>query len=125
MTLLPRTQLIATLAAGLALTTGLARGQDVNAADEKAMKAAAAKVAPSVVRIDTIGGTETVGGGKGPEILRGTGGTTGVIVSADGFVITSSFNFANKPSDVFVGVPGRKDRFRAQVIATDHTRMLT
>src|SRR5262249_52477606 len=42
-----------------------------------------------------------------------------------GFVITSSFNFANKPSDVFVGVPGRKDRFRAQVIATDHTRMLT
>src|SRR4051812_12429586 len=84
---------------------------DVNAANERAMKAAVAKVAPSVVKIDTTGGLEVIGGGKkggppAPGINRGTGATTGLIVDADGYVVTSSFNFANKPSNISVTVPG-------------------
>jgi S1-C subfamily serine protease/predicted esterase len=108
-------------------------GKDVNAANERAMKAAAAAVAPMVVKIETAGGLEVVGGGKKagpagpptPGVARGTGPTTGLVVDADGFVITSSFNFANKPTDIFVTVPGRPTRLVAKVVATDQTRMLT
>jgi S1-C subfamily serine protease/predicted esterase len=125
------------LAVALVGLAAPARGDDaadVNAANEKAMKAAAAKAAPSVVKIETAGGLEVAGGGKkggppgkgpAPGIARGTGATTGLIVGADGFIITSSFNFANKPTDIFVTVPGRPTRLVAKVVATDQTRMLT
>ena len=109
-------------------------GQDsVNDAGEKAVRAALARVAPSVVKIVTAGGTESVitppsagrPAPKGPGIRRGSGPTTGVIVDADGFVVTSSFNFANKPADIFVTVPGRTRQYVATVVAADQTRMLT
>src|SRR5262249_19168025 len=47
------------------------------------------------------------------------------IVSDDGYLISSAFNFANKPSAIFVALPGHKDRLVAKVVATDQTRMLT
>jgi S1-C subfamily serine protease/predicted esterase len=96
----------------------------LNEATEQALRAAAQKVAPSVVLIETTGGTETVGVGQ-RAIRKGVGPTTGLIVGADGYVISSAFNFANKPSAVFVTVPGKKDRLVAKIIATDHSRMLT
>jgi len=103
---------------------------DVNAGIEKAMKAAVARTAPSVVKIETAGGLEVVGGGKkaGPPskgIHFGTGATTGLIVDAGGYVVTSSFNFVNKPTDIFVTVPGRPTRLVAKIVAADSTRMLT
>ncbi|HYH66552.1 MAG TPA: PDZ domain-containing protein [Urbifossiella sp.] len=102
--------------------------QDADEAAEKAVRAAADRVAPSVVMIHTAGGTETVEGkdlaGKKAFIGRGTGPTTGVVVGADGYVVTSSFNFANKPTDIFVTVPG-KPREVAEVVGTDLSRMLT
>jgi S1-C subfamily serine protease/predicted esterase len=116
---------LAALAAGLFLCAGTARGQDLGAAEEKAIKAAAARVAPSVVQITTSGGTEIVGGGKGPEFLKGSGSATGLVVAADGYVITSTFHFAHRPTEIFVSVSGRKQRYPARVVATDHTRMLT
>ena len=54
-------------------------------------------MAPSVVRIETLGGLETVG-----NLLVGTGPTTGLIVSSDGYVISSAFNFINKPTQILV-----------------------
>lgn len=116
------TRVVIVLAAAV-FASGLGRAQDGTAADEIALKAAAAKVAPSVVKIDTAGGTEMIGSGKGA-LLKGTGSTTGLVVAADGYVITSSFNFANKPTEIFVSVPG-KNRYPAKVIAADHSRMLT
>src|ERR1700741_1848757 len=105
---------------------GAARAQDLGSLQEKATQAATAKAAPSVVAIETQGGTDTiVAGPRGQRIRKGSGPTTGLIVSADGFVITSAFNFANKPSSIMVAVPGKKDRYVAKVIATDQTRMLT
>lgn len=104
--------------------------QDANEATEAAMKAAVTKAAPWVVKIDTIGGQGIIrggpGGGRGPQqpIRRGTGPTTGVIVDKDGYIISSSFNFANKPSEIFVTIPG-KERERATIVATDTSRMLT
>jgi S1-C subfamily serine protease len=92
---------------------------------EKAIKAAVRKIAPCVVQIVTEGGTDLiVTGPKGPQIRKGVGPTTGVIVSEDGYVISSAFNFSNKPSSITVNVPG-KGRYIAKAVATDTTRMLT
>lgn len=107
-----------------------AQPPDVNAGIEAAMKASIAKVGPAIVKIETAGGLEIASGGKGPpakgkSIAVGTGATTGLVVDAEGYVITSSFNFANKPTDIFVTVPNRPTRFVAKVVATDQTRMLT
>jgi serine protease Do len=117
------------------LLVSSAFAQDVNEKNESAMKAASAKVAPAIVKIETAGGTETlsVGGAPkgprgappGPGVRKGIGPTTGLVVAADGYIITSSFNFANKPSDVFVTIPGRPGRLVAKQVATDTTRMLT
>src|SRR5581483_8402276 len=112
----------------VAVWAGHAQAQSVNEAYEKAVKEAAAKVAPSVVKIETAGGRELIGGasaiGPGAGVRKGTGPTTGIVVGKDGFIVTSTFNFANKPTDIFVTVPGRP-RLVAKVVAHDTTRMLT
>src|SRR5438045_2892956 len=86
------------------------RAQELNDETERALTAAMMQVAPSVVQIETSGGTEMVGAGGPGAVIKGVGPTTGVVVSADGYVITSAFNFANKPTAVFVTVPGQKER---------------
>jgi len=115
------------LAAFFTLSGGLRAQPDANEDTEKAMKAAAAKVAASVIRIETSGGQDTVvwtDRASGAPIRKVSGPTTGVAVDADGLIMTSSFNFINKPTDIFVTVPG-KGRSVAKVIATDQSRMLT
>lgn len=124
----------------LAGLCGLARAQlhaqdgvarpDANGATERAMKAAAARVAPCVVKIDTVGGAEVLPGGKGlpgkgPVLRKGVGPTTGLILTADGYIVTSSFNFAHKPTDIYVTVPGQSAPYVAKIVAHDQTRMLT
>ncbi len=92
---------------------------DLEAREEQAFKEASAVVAPSVVRIQTVGGLDRVG-----RVLTGTAATTGIVVSADGFVISSAFNFVSRPSSVLVTLfDGR--RFPAKIIANDRARMLT
>jgi S1-C subfamily serine protease/predicted esterase len=98
----------------------------LNAANEQALKEAARRVAASIVAIETSGGTEMVGPvGRGPQMRKGVGPTTGLVVGADGYIISSAFNFAYKPTAIFVSAPGRADKFVAKVVATDQTRMLT
>src|SRR5712692_3661389 len=111
---------------GIACSPVLAQAaaDDVEALQEKAMKAAVARVAPSIVQIETSGGSDIIGTGPG-QVRKGTGPTTGLVVAADGYVISSAFNFANKPSAIFVAIPGQKERLVAKVVATDETRMLT
>jgi len=89
------------------------------ALEEQAFKDATAKVAPSVVQIQTFGGLDRVG-----ETLTGTGPTSGLVVSPDGYVISSAFNFAAKPAAVVIRLPDGS-RHYAKVIATDRSRMLT
>jgi serine protease Do len=107
-----------------------ARADDLDELQEKAIKAAVRKIAPCVVQIETQGGTEMVTAGPArpggpPGIRLGTGPTTGLIVHADGFVISSAFNFANKPQAIHVRVPGHKEAYVAEIVANDQTRMLT
>lgn len=112
----------------VAIWSASVRCQGVNEAYEKAAKEAASAAAPFVVRIETAGGRELIGGptaiGPGAGVRKGAGPTTGVVVDKDGYVISSAFNFANKPTDIFVTVPGRP-RLVARVVASDTTRMLT
>jgi serine protease Do len=102
-------------------------GQDDNALQhEKVMQAAVQKVSPSVVQIVTTGGADIITTGpKGVAFRKGLGPTTGVIVSPDGYVISSAFNFINNPTTIVVNVPGHEKSYTGKRIATDHSRMLT
>lgn len=97
---------------------------DLDASLEASTKAALARIAPCVVQVRTVGGAEFVGK-RDASVQRGVGPTTGLIVSSDGYILSSSFNFANKPAAITVIIPGRKDPVAAKVVAEDQTRMLT
>jgi serine protease Do len=102
----------------LASTAVAARAQvDLATKEQQAIQAAVAQVAPAVVRIETLGGLETVG-----SFLFGTGPTTGLIVSADGYIISSAFNFAQKPAQILVYVADSP--VPAELVSTDHNRRL-
>ena len=104
------------LALGIVATAG---AQDsLDDLEEQSIRAAVEAAAPSVVQIETVGGLERVG-----KLLVGTGPTTGLVVSEDGFVISSAFNFVQKPTSILVTLPGGK-RAPAQIVARDQSRML-
>jgi serine protease Do len=88
----------------------------------KAFRAAAAKVQPSLVRIEGLGGIAAGGGGGGYQ-APGEGPTTGVIISADGYIVTSSFNFVRKPPVITVVMSDGK-RHVAQLLGRDETRKI-
>jgi len=92
--------------------------EDLTTLEEQAMRAAVERVAPCVVRIDTVGGLEQVEGR-----LLGSGPTTGLIVSADGYVLSSAFAFAGQPTSTLVTLPSGA-RVAAQIVARDESRML-
>ena len=94
-------------------------GASIELKEEQAIKQAAAVVAPSLVRIETVGGLDRVG-----QVLTVTGPTTGIIVSPDGYIISSAFNFAARPASILVTLPDGR-RLPAMQIATDKLKMLT
>jgi serine protease Do len=96
----------------------LAAAEDLDQLEQQAFLAAVARVAPSVVRIETVGGLDRVG-----NVLVGTGPTTGLIVAPEGYVISSAFNFLHRPASVLVQLPDGT-RKPARLVATDHNRML-
>jgi serine protease Do len=99
--------------------TSLAKAEDdITLREEAALKVAVDRIAPSVVRIETLGGLESVG-----EVLVGTGPTTGLIVSSEGYIVSSAFNFANKPAQILVDLADGT-RLPAKVVAHDTSRML-
>lgn len=96
----------------------LRAAEDAGEQERAAFTAAVDRVAPSVVQIETVGGDEKVEGR-----LFGTGPTTGVIVDPRGYIVSSAFNFLNKPSSILVRLADGS-RKSAKVVATDHSRML-
>jgi serine protease Do len=100
------------------LLTSLASAQELADLEEQSMRAAVARVAPSVVRIETIGGLEVVG-----DVLLGEGPTTGLVVASDGYIISSAFNFVRQPTSILVVLPGGR-RIPAQIVSRDQSRML-
>ncbi|MBX3441316.1 MAG: PDZ domain-containing protein [Planctomyces sp.] len=113
-----RTAATGLLALTLAATSAQADPQ-LQVLEERAFQQAAAQADASIVRIETIGGLDVVG-----EMVASSGPTTGVIVAADGWIITSSFNFAARPTSVFVTtVDGR--RHAATIAGRDESRRTT
>jgi serine protease Do len=110
----------------LLLSTPLHAQDHLNDELEKLTKEGVRRVAPSVVQIQTQGGADMViTTPKGPVFRKALGPTTGVIVDADGYVISSAFNFLNNPTTILVSIPGRPEALLAKRVATDRSRMLT
>lgn len=94
----------------------------------KAFRAAAKQVRPSLVMIETFGGVvpgKKKTGRRGvPGIGKpGEGPTTGLIVSADGYVLTSTFNFLTRPPIITV-IREDGSRHVARLVGRDDTRKI-
>jgi serine protease Do len=88
----------------------------------KAFRAAAAKVQPSLVRIEGFGGLAAGVAGGGYQ-APGEGPTTGLILSPDGYIVTSTFNFIRKPPVITVVLPSGERRI-AKLLGRDETRRI-
>ncbi len=86
--------------------------------EETAIQKAVDHVAPAVVQIETIGGLDNV---KGANISSGP--TTGVIVSEDGYILSSLINFIQQPSSIVVRFDDGEIA-PAEIVARDHSRKL-
>ena len=116
-----RSIFLAVLIAGLlapSARAGASSDGPLDAQEEIAFRQATRAVSPSLVRIQTVGGVDRVAGR-----LAGTAATTGVVVSDDGWIVSSAFNFISKPTSILVQLD--KARYSARVVATDRLRMLT
>lgn len=91
------------------------------------VRSAVAAIAPSIVTIETVGGAQPMRAGpRGPvtESFRvADGPSTGVILSDDGLILTSSFNFARDPSIITVRLADGR-RLVATLLARDQIRRL-
>jgi serine protease Do len=108
-------------------TRGACAQDDLNDEIEKAVKAAVRKAAASVVQIVTQGGSDVVvtDPKKGTIFRKALGPTTGVVVAADGYVVTSTYNFINNPTTILVNIPDRTEPLVARIVCHDKSRMLT
>jgi serine protease Do len=86
--------------------------------EEATLRAAVERVADSVVQIRTIGGLDTIG-----RTLLPDGPTTGLVISADGYIVSSAFNFAQQPASILVTFASGK-QVPAELVATDHSRKI-
>jgi serine protease Do len=90
----------------------------------KAFRAAAAKIRPSLVSIESFGGVTGEGKkGAGSSFKPGEGPTTGVVLSSDGYIVTSTFNFLNRPPIITVTFADGQRKV-ARLLGRDDTRKL-
>ncbi len=85
--------------------------------EEAAIKAAVAKVSGSVVQLQILAPAVGVEGGleNAP--------TTGIVVSSDGYVLSSAVPFVDDPTSIIASLPDNT-RVPARLIARDYSRML-
>jgi serine protease Do len=102
---------------GMCLGT-LRAAQQGDSQDQTAIRQAVAAVAPSVVQIATVGGLDRVANTQ-----LAPGPTSGLIVSADGLIVSSAFNFAHHPSSILVRLADGR-QLPATLVARDTNRML-
>ncbi|WP_425614111.1 S1C family serine protease [Anatilimnocola sp. NA78] len=129
--------LLAPFGLGLLLSTAMLPAQEPTAVDvkaqqlqiaqgtllaPKAFRAAAKKVLPSLVTIESIGGLSSGISAAGIQ-APGEGPTSGVIISPDGYIVTSTFNFIRKPPIITVTLPAG-ERKVAQLLGRDETRKI-
>ena len=101
------------------MTSGSASAQDdPEQLEEAAVRTAVAQVEASVVRFETIGGNTRVDG-----VVVANGPSTGVAISKDGYVISSSFHFAHQPASILARLPNGKTA-SAEIVGRDLSRKI-
>lgn len=114
-----RLTLALTIALSLPMAgNAVAAGADLDQLEQQAIAAAVKSAATSVVQIRTIGGVDQL---DGQTLTQGP--TTGVIVSEEGLVVSSAFNFAQRPTSILVRLPDGEQR-AARIVGRDDNRML-
>jgi len=144
--------------AGMLATAGcgIASGDEIGEVEllketQARFRAAAARVQPSLVRIETVGGTQpslnpaaeepepkddNLEGPPAPKrtqnpfrenvgsgFVVADGPTTGLIYSSDGYIVTSSFNFVREPALISVTLSDGR-RLAADLVARDQVRKI-
>lgn len=89
----------------------------------RAFRQAAGRVAPSLVTIESYGGVSAVQGRIGGIRKQGEGNTTGIVISSDGYILTSTFNFIQRPPVISV-ILGDGERHFAKLVGRDDTRKI-
>lgn len=106
------------LALSIFLASSVAAEADLALQEQQALQAAVQRIAESVVQIRTVGGLDRVG-----RTLIAQGPTTGLVVGADGYIVSSAFNFAQQPTSILVRLPSG-EQLPAELVAHDKNRML-
>ena len=96
---------------------------DSMAATSKAFRIAVETIKPSLVTIESFGGVSTIQGRIGGIRKQGEGNTTGIMISKEGHIITSSFNFIQAPPVITVLTSDGQRRF-AKLLGRDETRKI-
>ncbi len=124
---------------------------EVLRASQERFRAVATKLRPSLVRIETVGGTQPTGpqtreeprptdpdeegppppprsqnpfqDAPGSGFVIADGPTTGLVYSDDGYIVTSSFNFVREPALITVTLSDGR-RVAADLIARDQVRKI-
>ena len=89
----------------------------------KAFRAAVEKIRPSLVTIESFGGVSAVQGKIGGIRKQGEGNTTGILISNQGHIITSTFNFIQSPPVITVITSDGQRRY-ASLLGRDETRKI-
>lgn len=94
----------------------------------RAFRAAVDQIKPAMVTIDTVGGITLTNSKKqrrqiGGPARPGEGPTTGLIISPDGYIITSTFNFIRQPQIITVELADGTQKV-ARLLGRDDTRNL-
>ena len=89
----------------------------------RAFRAATKRMLPSLVSIESFGGSNVKAGRIGGIRKQGEGNTTGVVISPDGYILTSTFNFIREASVVTVKTKAGDERV-AQILGRDDTRKI-
>lgn len=89
----------------------------------KAFRAAVSSVLPSLVTIESFGGVSSVQGRIGGIRRQGEGPSTGLVISPDGYIVTSTFNFIRRPPIITVVFHDGTRRV-AKLLGRDDTRKI-
>lgn len=108
---------------GLKRPEGLApRLRDLQAAGV-VFRSAIDSVRPALVTIESFGGVSAIPGVIGGIRRQGEGNTTGVMLSPDGWIVTSTFNFVQRPNAITV-ITSDGERRLAKMYGQDNTRKI-
>jgi serine protease Do len=86
--------------------------------EQQAIRDAIERVTPAVIQLQIVGGAERV-----DDVTLASGPSTGVIISSDGYVVTSRYRFDPAPATV-VALLADGRQFATEIVATDHSRKL-